>query len=56
MAAVIRYLSADNHIADTPPFNSPETGLHRATMSLFHGLVFEMSVCQCLFYVSVNTV
>ncbi len=34
MAAVIRYLSADNHSADTP-FNSPETGRHSATMSLY---------------------
>lgn len=35
MAAVIRYLSADNHIADTPPFNDPETGPRRATVRLF---------------------
>lgn len=35
MAAVIRYLSADNHMADTPPLNSPETGPHRAAVSLF---------------------
>lgn len=45
MAAVIRYLSADNHIADTRPCNSPETGLYKAKISSFHGLVFESSVC-----------
>lgn len=46
MAAVIRYLSADNHTADTPPFNGPETGLYRAIMSLFCRPIFEMHVCQ----------
>lgn len=56
MAAVIRYLSADNHMADTPPLNSPETGPHRAAVSLFRGLVFEMSACPCLLYVTVLTV
>lgn len=40
MAAVIRYLSADNHPADTVPFNRPESGRHRALTSLF-----EMTVC-----------
>lgn len=33
MAAVIRYLSADNHAADTRAFYSPETGRHSATES-----------------------
>lgn len=48
MAAVIRYLSADNHPADTLPFSSPKTGRHIAIMSLFHAVtvVFETSVCQ----------
>lgn len=57
MAAVIRYLSADNHTADTPPFNSPETGHHNAIVSLLHRPVFERNVrfkckvrslCMCL--------
>lgn len=45
MAAVIRYLSADNHPADTLSFSSPETGRHIAIMSLFHAVtvVFEMN-------------
>lgn len=46
MAAVIRYLSADNHMADTP-MNNPETGLRRPAESLFPAPVFELSVCQC---------
>ena len=50
MAAVIRYLSADNHTADTPPFNSSETGRCRATASLFHGPVY---LNKCHLYVSV---
>lgn len=45
MAAVIRYLSADNHTADTLPFSSPEAGRHCVTMSVLHGPVFETSVC-----------
>lgn len=44
MAAVIRYLSADNHAADSPPFNSLETGLQSAIVSLLRGAVFEMSI------------
>lgn len=46
MAAVIRYLSADNHAPDTPPFNGPETSRYSATMSLLHGPIFETRVCQ----------
>ena len=44
MAAVIRYLSADNHAADTPPFNSLETGRQGATVNLLRGAVFDTSV------------
>lgn len=53
MAAVIRYLSADNHIVDTPPSNRPGTGRHNT--SLFHGCVFEMNVCQGVLYISEHT-
>lgn len=46
MAAVIRYLSADNHPADTTAFSSPETGRHTVITCLFHAVkvVFEMSI------------
>lgn len=52
MAAVIRYLSADNHTADTPPFNSPETGRCRATTSLFQGPVLFKQVSSIRFCIN----
>lgn len=54
MAAVICYLSADNHIADTPPFNGPESGLRRATVRLFHSSSLKrvcVSVCFTFLYI-----
>lgn len=44
MAAVIRYLSDDNHAADSPLFNSLGTGPQSATMSLLWGAAFDTSV------------
>lgn len=55
MAAVIRYLSADNHTADTPSFSGLESGRHIAIMSLFHRAPFKTSACQHPGYISINT-
>ena len=53
MAAVIRYLSADNHTADTPPLNSIETGRQSVIMSLLRGAELKRVSGQCPFYISV---
>lgn len=57
MAAVICYLSVDNHMADTPPMNSPKTGLRKPAESLFPAPVFELSVSMfttiCTIYLCV---
>lgn len=49
MAAVICYLPADNHTADTRLFNSPETGRLRIVLSFLNTHNSESS----LFYISV---
>lgn len=54
MAAVIRYLSADNHTADTPPFNCPETGRRGPIISLFHGPVFETGVSVSFTFLNIQ--